>query len=127
MGKINKILIVCIGLLLLITPAFAANVCDGVGGVNSNATDLITCGVGMAFGSDYTFFALAVLALILGISYFFRIPSAFALAIGFAMTYTLNGLAGGSIQLLMIMALLLIGMAWKIGSSIFIAASGQGN
>ena len=113
--------------MLIISSAFAANACDNVGRSGSNANDLISCGVGLTFGLDYTFFALVVLAVILGFSYFFRIPSAFALAIGFAMTYTLNGLAGGSDQLLMIMALLLIGMAWKVISSMFISSGGSVN
>ena len=86
-------------------------VCETVyQGASTTMMDVFNCGVGSLFGTDYVLVAIAIIGILVLMSYKFRIPTGFALVMGWGVVYMLDLMAGGSQNLQIIMVLLVIGI-----------------
>jgi len=86
-------------------------VCETVyNGAATTMLDVFNCGIGSLFGYDYVLVAIAIVAILIILSYKFRIPTGFALVMGWGVVYMLDLMAGGNQNLQVIMVLLIIGI-----------------
>ena len=81
--------------------------------------DLMNCVVGSMFGWDFALFAIACMIGVALLAYYFRLPMVLGLGFAWALVYGFYLLSGGSSLLLLLMAVLTIGIAIRIITSLW--------